>query len=266
MFMRFASAIFFAVGLVVTAAVEPVLGAENPVVATVNGAEIRLSEVKGAYENLPQQYKQVPYEAIFPGLVDSLIDARLAMADARAKKVQEEKEFKEQMVRVERQLLQRMMLNRVIKEAVTDAALKARYDAVAKELAAGEQVKARHVLLKTEADAKAVIALLDKGGDFAELAKTKSTGPSASSGGDLGFFGKGQMVPAFEKAAFSVEKGTYTETPVKTQFGWHVIKVEDRKKQDVPSFEKMEPSLRSELSQQAGIDYRAPLKIPTTQP
>ena len=260
MSMRIVSTLLFAALVVFSVPVAPVLGAEDPVVATVNGEDIHLAEVKGAYKNLPQQYQQVPFETIFAGLIDSLIDARLATADARTKKIHENKEFNEQMAQVERQLLQRMMLNLVVKEGVTDAAVKARYDAAAKELAASEQVSARHILLKTEDDAIAVIAELKKGGDFVELAKKKSTGPSAATGGDLGFFGKGQMVPVFEKIAFALKKGEYTETPVKSQFGWHVIKVGDRKKQDVPSFEKMEPTIRSELSQAAGIAYITSLR------
>jgi len=258
--MRLVPAPLFVALVVVAMASAPALGAEDPVVATVNGDNILLSEVKGAYANLPDQYKQVPFEGIYPGLVDSLIDARLATADARSKNMSEDKEFKQQMARVERQLLQRVMLSRVIKEYVTEDAVKARYDAAAKELTGAEQVSARHILLKTEDDAKAVIAEVDKGGDFAELAKKKSTGPSAATGGDLGFFGKGQMVPAFEKVAFSMKKGEHTKTPVKSQFGWHVIKVEGRKKQDVPTFEEMAPKLRNELSQEAGIAYIGKLR------
>ena len=260
MAMRLVPAPLFVALVVVAMASAPALGAEDPVVATVNGDNILLSEVKGAYANLPDQYKQVPFEGIYPGLVDSLIDARLATADARSKNMSEDKEFKQQMARVERQLLQRVMLSRVIKEYVTEDAVKARYDAAAKELTGAEQVSARHILLKTEDDAKAVIAEVDKGGDFAELAKKKSTGPSAATGGDLGFFGKGQMVPAFEKVAFSMKKGEHTKTPVKSQFGWHVIKVEGRKKQDVPTFEEMAPKLRNELSQEAGIAYIGKLR------
>ncbi len=260
MFKRLASAVSFAAVLFVWTAAGPVSAAEDPVVATVNGAEIRLSDVKSAHRRLPDQYQRVPFEAIYPGLVDSLIDTRLAAAAARFRKLHEEKEFKDQMARIEEQVLQRMMLSRVIEEGVSDADVKARYEAVTKEWTGGEQVKARHVLLKTEDDAKAVIADLKKGGDFGELAKKRSTGPSASDGGDLGFIGKGQMVPAFEKATFALNTGEYTETPVKTQFGWHVIKVEDRRKEEAPSFEKREPNLRNQLSQEAGTAYIGKLR------
>lgn len=254
MFPRIASAALLA--LVVTAAgSHPVFAAEDPVVANVNGHDIHLSEVRSAHQRLPQQYQQVPFETIFPGLVDSLIDSRLAAADARRQNLHQGQEFKDQMARIEDQVLQRMVLSKTITEAVSDAALKSRYKEVAEEMSGGEQVKARHILVKTEDKAKAVIADLKKGGDFTALARERSTGPSASDGGNLGFFGRGQMVPAFEAAAFKLKKGAYTETAVKTQFGWHVIMVEDRKKATVPSFEEAEQNLRNELSQEAGTAY-----------
>ena len=127
MSMRIVSTLLFAALVVFSVPVAPVLGAEDPVVATVNGEDIHLAEVKGAYKNLPEQLEQVPFNEIFAGLIDSLIDARLATADARPKTIHEHKEFKEQMAQVERQLLQRMMLNLVVKEGVTDAAVKARF-------------------------------------------------------------------------------------------------------------------------------------------
>ena len=232
-----------------------VFAAEDPLVATVNGYEIHLSQVKEAQDRLPEQYQQVPFETIFSGLVDSLIDARLAATDARAANLHKEQEFKDKMTRIEEQVLQRMVLSRAIKAGVTTAALKARYEAMNKDLSGNEQIQASHILLEKEEDAQAVIQELKKGGDFAELARKKSTGPSASSGGDLGFFSRGQMVPTFEDAAFKMKKGEFTETPVKTQFGWHIIRVVDRKKIEVPSFEEMETTLRNQLSQEAGTAY-----------
>lgn len=254
MFPRLAPAALLA--LVVTAAgALPGFAAEDPVVATVNGHDVLLSEVKSAHKRLPQQYQQVPFETIFPGLVDSLIDTWLAAADARRQNLHEQQKFKVQMTRIEDQVLQRMVLSKTIEEVVSDAAVRSRFEEVAKEMAGAEQIKARHILLDTEDKAKAVIAELEKGGDFADLARKNSTGPSASDGGKLGFFGRGQMVPAFEAAAFKLEKGAYTETAVKTQFGWHVILVEDRKKAKPPKFEEAEQNLRNELSQEAGTAY-----------
>ena len=115
-------------------------------------------------------------------------------------------------------------------------------------------------MVKEEKVALAVIVELDKGKDFAELAKTKSTGPSGPTGGDLGYFGRGQMVPAFEKAAFDLDKGMYTTTPVKTQFGYHVIKQEDRRAKAPPAFEEVEQRLRTQLSQAAGAQYMGELR------
>ena len=241
--------------LVATAGYKMAFAAEDPVVAKVNGVEIHLTQVKDSYQRLPEQYQQVPFETIFSGLVDSLIDTKLAAEDARRKKVPDEPEFKARLARIEEQVLQRIVLSRAMKEGVTDADIRARYETMIKEMAGNEQIKARHILLDTEDAAKEVIADLKKGRDFASLARERSTGPSASDGGDLGFFGKGQMVPAFEKAAFGLEKGQYTETSVKTQFGWHVIKLEDRKKASAPKFEEVEQDLRNDLSQEIGTVY-----------
>ncbi|MBT3305740.1 MAG: peptidylprolyl isomerase [Alphaproteobacteria bacterium] len=253
MFVRFAVSVFLAA--VMAAPLGSAMAAEDPVVAVVNGAEIHLSEAKAAHKSLPAQYQRVPFDVIFPGLVDSLVDSRLSAIDARKNKLHETPEFKKQMDRIGGQILQRMMLNKIMEKSVTDATVRARYDAEIKKVVAGEEILARHILLKTEDEAKAVIAELKKGGDFVELAKQKSTGPSAGDGGKLGFFGKGQMVPEFEKVAFALKAGTYTEKAVKTQFGWHVIKVEERREAKPPSFKEMEPKLRDALFQEAGAAY-----------
>ena len=241
-------------------AARPVSAEEDPVVAVVDGAEIRLSQARAAHKRLPEQYQRVPFEVIFPGLVDSLIDTRLAAASARRDKLHETEEFKVQIAWITDQVLQRLMLSKAMEKLVTDAAVRARYEEEATKLAATEQIQASHILLKTEDEANKVIALLDKGGDFAELAKQKSTGPSATEGGKLGFFGRGQMVPEFEKAAYAMKTGTYTKKAVKTQFGWHVIKVEDRKRPGPASFETMEPELRNALFQETGAAYIAKLR------
>lgn len=254
MFPRLAPAALLALSLT-AAGSHPGFAAKDPVVATVNGHDILLSDARAAHRRLPEQYQQVPFETIFSGLVDSLIDTRLAAADARRRNLHQQQEFKDQMARIEDQVLQRMVLSKTIKEGVSDADIRSLFKQSAKERAANEQVKVRHILLETEAKAKAVIAELKKGGDFAALARERSTGPSASDGGDLGFFGRGQMVPAFEAAAFKLKKGAFTETSVKTQFGWHVILVEDRKKAEAPSFEDVEQNFRNKLSREAGTAY-----------
>jgi peptidyl-prolyl cis-trans isomerase C len=213
------------------------------------------SHIEEAQQLLPRQYQQVPLDQIYPALVDSLIDTHLAAADARSKKMDQDKEFRSRMSRIEEQLLQRMVLEKEMTAAISDEALKKRYDKMVAGMASNEEVHARHILLKTEDDAKAVIKELSKGADFAELAKKKSTGPSGPNGGDLGFFGKGQMVPEFEKAAFAMSKGAVSTDPVKTQFGYHVIKVEERRKAEVPKYDAVVEQLRGEISQERGSAY-----------
>ncbi|NQW01725.1 MAG: peptidylprolyl isomerase [Rhodospirillales bacterium] len=238
----------------------PLQAQDNPVAAEVNGVKIMLSDVVEAQRLLPEQYRKIPFDQIFPTLLDSVIDSHLSAADARKQGLHKEEAFKKEMQRIERQLLQRNMLTLAIAQQVTDEAVKAAYDKLAASSAGNAEIHARHILLKTEAEATAVIAELDKGKDFAELAKTKSTGPSGPNGGDLGFFGRGQMVPAFEKAAFELEKGMYSTAPVKTQFGYHVILQEDKRQKAPPSFAEAEPKLRAELSQQAGGEYMGGLR------
>ena len=232
----------------------------DPVVAIVNGEKIHRSTIETAHTRLPQQYQQVPFEQIFPALVNSVIDTKLAAAAARAEKLQESKEFKQEIASFTDRLLGSLIIQRHVEANMSDAAVKARYDQVIKDMGDQSQVHARHILLKTEAEAKTVIKELAGGADFAALAAKKSTGPSGANGGDLGFFGKGQMVPAFEKAAFSMKKGEVSKAPVKTQFGYHVIKVEEIKKQAPPAFAEMEPQIRQSLAQEAGAAYAQGLR------
>lgn len=117
------------------------------------------------------------------------------------------------------------------------------------------EFKARHILVASEDDAKKIIAELDEGADFAELAKTRSTGPSGPNGGDLGWFQSTQMVEPFAKAVAAMEKGSYSKEPVQTQFGWHVILLEDTREVDPPTLDQMRPQLEAELKQQALRDY-----------
>ena len=150
--------------------------------------------------------------------------------------------------RYEDRLIQEAYLNKAIKDAETEDQLKARYQTFAKEKAGHEEVHARHILVKTEAEANAIIAELGKGADFAELAKKDSTDPGGKSGGDLGYFGHDDMVKAFTDAAFALPKGQYSKTPVKTEFGWHVIKVDDRRVGKPPSFEEAREQLSRDLA------------------
>jgi len=260
MLFRFVSRPIAALGLIFTLSAQVHADAGNKVVGKVNGIDIKYLDIIEAQKLLPEQYRKVPIEQIFPTLLDSIIDTYLTAADGRLKNIHNSADFKKEMMRIERQLLQRNAITQAINKSVTDAALQDAYSKMKIENKGNEEIHARHILVKEEKTAIAIIAELDKGKKFAELAKTKSTGPSAKNGGDLGYFGRGQMVPEFEKAAFAMDKGSYTTTPVKTQFGYHVIKQEDRRARVIPSFAEIEEGLRSQLSQVAGAQYMAELR------
>lgn len=255
---------------VAVCAAVPATAADDPVVATVNGAKILRSAVDEARTRLPSRFKEFPPNVIFELLVNSLVDTSLAAAEARRQGLHNEKRHKKQLLRVEEQILERALLARRIKQGLTEDALRKRYDRLAAEAAGKEEVWARHILVDSEAKAKDIIVELKKGGEFAKLAKAYSIGPSASGGGDLGYFGKGQMVPNFSKAAFALAKGAITDAPIHTQFGWHVIKVEGRRQGGVPPYEKAREDVKTLLSNDIGAAYikelRAGAKIKINKP
>ena len=221
-------------------------------VATVNGQPIRLSELEVAQQSLPQQYRNMPLQAVFPALLDRIIDSKLVVQEGKKNKVTEDPAFKKRMAFVEDQVLQDFWIQREIARQVTAEKLQKRYEERLKQMPTEEEVHARHILVSTEDEAKALIAELKKGAAFDKLAKEKSTDKaSGAEGGDLGWFKKSDMVKEFADAAFNLKKGELTETPVKTQFGYHVIKVEDRRKAPPPAFEEMADQLREEMAREA---------------
>ena|SRR5918993_2081765 len=231
-------------------AAQPAL--KDPVVATVNGQPIRLSELEVAQQSLPQQYRNMPLQAVFPALLDRIIDSKLVVQEGKKSKVTEDPAFKKRMAFVEDQVLQDFWIQREIARQVTADKLQKRYEERLKQMPTEEEVHARHILVSTEDEAKALIAEIKKGTAFDKLAKEKSTDKaSGAEGGDLGWFKKSDMVKEFADAAFNLKKGELTETPVKTQFGYHVIKVEDRRKAPPPAFEEMADQLKEEMAREA---------------
>ena len=220
------------------------------VVARVDGTELHLSDVEAAQQSLPPQVQKMPLAQIYPMLLDRLVDGMLITEAGRKAHFEQDPEVQLRLKRYEDRLIQEAYLNRAIKDAETEDQLKARYQTFVKEKAAHEEVHARHILVKTEAEANSIIAELNTGADFAELAKKHSTDPGASSGGDLGYFGHDDMVKEFADAAFALPPGQYTKTPVKTEFGWHVIKAEDHRVSTPPSFDEA----RKEVSQLVAHD------------
>ncbi len=245
--------------------VQPVEASKDFVVATVNGNAIMESDISGFYNTLPPQYKQVPYAQIRGQLVERMVEQTLVADAARKQGLHKDPDVKQRVKAIQRSLLNEAYLSRIMKAELTEEKVR---DAYQKSIALQpkrEEVRARHILVKTKAEADAIIAQLKKGADFAKLAQEKSTGPSGKNGGDLGFFADGQMVPPFSKAAFALEKGQITDTPVKTQFGYHVIKVEDRRVAGKANYEqasaKIRASLQDKVFEKVMNDLRAKAKI-----
>ena len=225
--------------------------AKDPVVAVVNGQQIHLSDVEIAQQSLPQQYRNMPLAAVFPALLDRMVDSKLVEQDGRTNKVTDDPAFKKRLAFVEDQVVQDFWLQKQIAEKVTPEKMKQAYEEKVKNLPAEDEVHARHILVATEPEAKAIIADLKKGAAFDKLAKEKSTDKaSGAEGGDLGWFKKTDMVKEFADAAFALKKGGLSETPVKTQFGYHVIQVEDRRKAPPPSFEELSAQIHQDLARE----------------
>ena len=230
---------------------QPAQAPKDPVVATVNGQPIRLSDLEVAQQSLPQQYRNMPLQAVFPALLDRIIDSKLVVQESKKSKVNEDAAFKKRMAFVEDQVLQDFWIQREIAKQVTAEKLQKRYEERLKQMPSEDEVRAKHILVSTEDEAKALIAEIKKGAAFDKLAKEKSTDKaSGAEGGDLGWFKKSDMVKEFADAAFALNKGDLTETPVKTQFGYHVIKLEDRRKAPPPSYEEMADQLREEMARE----------------
>lgn len=246
----------------------------DQIVARVNGTDIKASDIAVAEEDIGANLQQIPPESRREYLTSYLTDMTLVAKAADGRKLGDSEEFKQRLAYYRGKILMDLLLQSEAKAAVSDAAMHQLYDEAARQMAGQQEVRARHILVKTEEEAKAIIAELKKGTDFAELAKQKSTDPGASEGGDLGYFPKEEMVPEFAEAAFKLEKGQISE-PVHTRFGWHVIKVEDKRERQVPSFDQVREQLATHLVRKAQAELitklRADAKIerleqPVAQP
>lgn len=236
------------------AAAEPAVDAD-PLVAVVNGVELRRSAVIQAFQNLPPQFQQLPPEMLINFVVDQLIAGELIAEQAYAEGLDADPEVQAEVDRAERQILQQVWLQHQIEAAQTDENLQQAY---AEHLASNppqEEVSARHILVGSEEEAQAIIDQLDAGGDFATLATENSTDPgSGPNGGDLGWFTHDQMVTPFADAAFALQPGETSSAPVQSDFGWHVIHVDDRRMQAQPTLDEIRPQLQQELTEQVVRD------------
>lgn len=240
--------------------------ADGEVLARVNGKEITKTEVELAATVFGEQLAQVPEGARQSIVLDALIEMHVIADAAEKEGLAESAKFKERMSFLSAQALRNTYIEEKVQGSITDDELKARYEKDVAGYTPPEEVHARHILVKTEEEARQVIKDLDAGIDFSKIAAEKSLDPgSKANGGDLGFFTKGQMVPEFETAAFSLEPGAFTKEPVKSQFGFHVIKLEEKRAQPVPTFEQVKEQVTSvvqrEKYQQALVDLKAAAKI-----
>jgi peptidyl-prolyl cis-trans isomerase C len=231
----------------------------NPVLAKVNGAEIRQSDVALAEEELGPSLAQMDPATKKENVLAFLIDMKIVAKAAEDKKIEDRPDFKARLSFTRNRLLMDNLLAAEGKAATTDQAMKKVYDEAAKQIEGEQEVHARHILVETEDEAKAIEAELKKGADFAELAKKKSKDPGAADGGDLGFFTKDQMVPEFSAVAFTLEPGKISD-PVKSQFGWHVIKVEEKRNRKAPDFDQVKAQIEQYVTRKAQADYVAKLR------
>src|SRR5271154_196030 len=237
----------------------PLRADDNPVLAKVNGAEIRQSDVTLAEEELGPSLAQMDPATKKENVLAFLIDMKIVAKAAEDKKIEDRPDFKARLAFTRNRLLMDNLLAVEGKAATTDEAMKKVYDEAAKQIAGEQEVHARHILVETEDEAKAIEAELKKGTDFAELAKTKSKDPGAADGGDLGFFTKDQMVPEFSAVAFALEPGKISD-PVKSQFGWHIIKVEEKRNRKAPDFDQVKSQIETYVTRKAQADYVAKLR------
>lgn len=242
------------------ASVAPAFAQDDPIVAKVNGTDIRQSDLTAAEEDIGQNLPPMAPDAKRDYLITYVTDMLIIAKAAEAKKIGDSADFKRKLDIARNKLLMEGLLTAEAKTAVNDEAMKKVYAEATKQMGEEKEVHARHILVEKEDEAKAVLADLKKGGDFAAIAKEKSKDPgSKESGGDLGYFTKDQMVPEFAEVAFKLDKGQLSD-PVKTQFGWHVLKVEDKRNRPIPEFDKVKDQIETYVVRKAQADLVTKLR------
>lgn len=245
------SAKFFGAALLALSLASPLRAADltaETVIATVNGENITLGQMIAARKALPEQYQQLPDDVLFKGLLEQLIQ-QTAMAQVGEKNKTQLDDLNVE--NQKRAYFSGQLLEAAASAAVTEEALKKTYDEKYAKAVPAKEYDASHILVKTEEEAKAIKAELDKGGDFAAIAKEKSEDKgTAANGGSLGWFGVGMMVKPFEDAVVALEKGK-TSDPVKSDFGWHIIHLNDVRDAAVPKLEDVKAELEGDLRQKS---------------
>lgn len=259
----------------------PYTFADDPVLATYKGGDVKESQVveqfKAAFDSQPtlknKKFSELDAK-LQETLVKGYINGKLLEQEAKNKNISDDKAFKEKLIAITRQMEQQELIERYIKEAVTDKMIETEYNDLVKNLSGKEEVKARHILVDTEEKAKAAKKKLSKGAKFADVVKEYSQDEGTKvNGGSLGYFTTGQLVPEFEAKAFAMKNGEISD-PVKTQFGWHIILTEDKRPIKIPSKEEAKASIVGKLNNavveklladlNAKADVKLTLPTPTT--
>lgn len=224
----------------------PVQAQQDPksiIVAIVGDKTLSLEDVQRAFETLPPQVQQQGLGQVFPRLTEVMAQQMAITYLAEQAGVEDTPQAQAMLTEARARVLHDVYLSQTAETRISEEELRADYDGYVAQNPPSVQVRASHILVPSEDKAREIIAMVEAGRDFAELAKEFSIGPSASGGGDLGFFGRGQMVPPFDAAAFGLEANQFTADPVQTQFGWHVIYVTDKRSSLVPTYEELRPNL-----------------------
>jgi peptidyl-prolyl cis-trans isomerase C len=225
----------------------PQQGEADPVVGSVEGHLIYLSDLGEALKTLPENLRGMPFDTVYPVLLDRMIDHEALVMMAERKGLDQQKQVQHDIQAATDRILEGAYLGQVAAPQVTEKAIRARYSQEFANRSATEEVRARHILVTTEAEARKVLEDLKNGADFATVARLVSKDPDAVKGGDLGFFRREQVWPAFADVAFSLQPGQVAPNPIKNEFGWHVIKVEERRLVAPPGYSEVHDQLKQEL-------------------
>lgn len=234
--------------------------AGGKVLARVNGEAITEQDVVTAMDDVAAEYPNMPPDGLRNITLEFLIEMKIVAQKAKAEKIDQTEDFKRRMAYVQQRVLMQQLLLREANAATSDAAVKKFYDEQVAQIKPVEEARARHILVENEDDAKKIVARLKAGEDFAKIAKEVSKDPgSGAEGGDLGFFTQDRMVPEFATAAFALKPGELS-APVKTQFGWHVIKLEERRVRPLPAFDQIKDRVAQSLAARAQQEYLTKLR------
>ncbi len=226
----------------------------NGIAAIVNGEQITVAEIKEAYDENPQIKAQVPFEEFYSRALDVIVNGKLALQAATKANVQASAEYQKELAQMQEDLARKVYIDQQVEARVTDEEVKKFYDEYVKNFKSVKEIKAKHILVDTEDLAKEIIAKLDKKAKFDDLAREYSKDQP-----DLGYFTEEMMVPEFSSVAFAMEKGTYSKEPVKTEFGYHIIYVEDIRDTKPLELSAIEPQIKGNLAQKAVDDVIADL-------